>query len=121
MNIKLIVALFILALLFFISIPILLGTNGFGPTNIHEVTVNRLYVDYSGGKEKSSHYMVGTNKGVFEVNNGLILFMWNADELYSTLKEGKRYSITTKGNKVVNIFFQEYPYIIAVRPIEENK
>lgn len=91
-----------------------LGTGGFGPENQVEVTVNRLFVD--GGGKSSSHYMVGTDKGVFEVQNFLLpVQVFNSDEIYSQLEVGKTYSVKTKGNKVVNWFFQEYPYIIEVK------
>ena len=91
------------------------GGGSFGPTKVQEVMVQRLYVDRS---SDSSHYMVGTDKGVFEVENGAFLGVWNADELYSTLREGKKYRITTEGNKIVNFIMQEYPYITAVQPTE---
>ena len=61
--------------------------------------------------------MVGTDQGVFEVDNGLWLGVWNSDELYSKLIQGHKYHITTKGNKWVNMFFQEYPYVVAVQEI----
>lgn len=38
--------------------------------------VERLYVDFSGTKDSSkSHYMVGTDQGVFEVDNSIWLWM----------------------------------------------
>ena len=91
------------------------GCGVFGPTVAREVTVQRLYVD--GGKD-SSHYMVGTDQGVFEVDNGLLLWQWNSDELFARLKEGKRYKITTEGRQVVGFLFQEYPYVTAVEEMK---
>lgn len=89
-----------------------LGVNGFGPEQHLQITVNRLYVD--GGKE-SSHYMVGTDQGVFEIGNFVIpIQIFNADELYSKLEVGKKYNIKTKGNKVVGFLIQEYPYIVEI-------
>lgn len=89
-----------------------LGVKGFGPIDIKEVTVQRLYVD--GGK--SSHYMVGTNQGVYEVDNILWpVQVFNSDEMYSQLEVGKTYTIKVKGNKVINWFVQEYPYIIEIQ------
>jgi hypothetical protein len=97
-----------------------LGVGAFGPTRQWEVTVQRAYVDYSGsGDNKESHYMVATDKGMFEVDNGWMLGVWNADELYGKMVPGKKYHITTEGNKVVGMFYQEYPYITAVREIRE--
>lgn len=95
----------------------LMGIFPFGPTGKVECTINRLYVD-SGGKEEGSHYMVGTDKGVFEVENSAWASVTNADELYSILKEGKRYRLTTKGDKVVGYFYQEYPRITAIEEIK---
>lgn len=97
---------------------IFVGAGGWGPTRTQEVMVQRTYVDYSGsGDNKASHYMVATDKGLFEVDNGLLLGIWNADEVYGRMQGGKRYRITTKGNKVVGMFFQEYPYIVASEPM----
>lgn len=88
------------------------GVNGFGPEYVNNVTVQRLYVD--GGK--ASHYMVGTDKGVYEISNHLIpIQLFNCDELYSKLEVGKTYTVKLKGNKVTNWLMQQYPYIIEVR------
>ena len=89
-----------------------LGVRGFGPEDTRQVTVQRLYVD--GGS--SSHYMVGTDKGVYELDN--ILFpvqIYNCDELYSKLEVGKTYTVKVKGNKVTNWLVQQYPYIIEIK------
>lgn len=64
--------------------------------------------------------MVATDQGVFEVQNGYMLGMWNADEVYGRMIPGKTYNITTKGNKVVGMFFQEYPYIIQATEISNK-
>ena len=88
------------------------GVGGFGPEYVNNVTVQRLYVD--GGK--ASHYMVGTDKGVYEISNHLIpIQLFNCDELYSKLEVGKTYTVKLKGNKVTNWLMQQYPYIIEVR------
>lgn len=88
------------------------GVSGFGPEYVNQVTVQRLYVD--GGK--SSHYMVGTDKGVYEISNFLYpVQIYNCDELYSKLVVGKTYLVKLKGNKVTNWFMQQYPYIIEIR------
>ena len=106
---------------FIVGCEMFIGAGGWGPTKTQEVVVTRTYVDYSGsGKEKESHYMVASDKGVFEVGNGFMLGMWNADELYGKMQGGKRYRITTKGNKVVNYFFQEFPYIVRSEPLEDK-
>lgn len=90
----------------------------FGPTRTVTATVQRLYVDTSShDKSTSSHYMVGTDKGVYEVDNSWWIGIWNADEIYSRLQQGHTYMLTTKGNKVVNMWMQQYPGIIAVTEI----
>jgi len=93
------------------------GAGVWGPTRTQEVLVQRLYVDSGGGKNGNSHYMVGTDKGVFEVDNGVLLWQWNSDELYAQMKEGKRYRLRTEGNKIVGFFLQQYPYVTAVEEL----
>lgn len=111
---------FILFLGYVILYPIVKGAPPFGPERMETVTVTRLYVDVSGSKETtSSHYMVATDKGVFEVNNSIILGIWNADEIYSQLESGKTYNVKLKGNKLVNFLFQRYPYIIEVNVVQK--
>ena len=107
--------IFILALCIpFATIDYAYGVNGFGPEKEQVVTVERLFVD--GGKH--SHYMVGTDKGVFEVSNFKFpVQIFNSDEIYSSLKVGETYTIKAKGNKILNWYFQEYPYIIEVKEI----
>lgn len=99
----------------FIALPIIQGTYVWGPTRTHEVVINTLYVDRG---SESSHYMVGTDKGTFEIDNGLLIGMWNADELYSKLSVGKRYRIVAEGNKFVGMFWQYYPYVTDVKQLE---
>ena len=108
------VVLILAILIPFVAIDYAYGVNGFGPEEERVVIVERLYVD--GGK--SSHYMVGTDKGVYEVSNLMFpVQIWNSDEIYSSLKVGEKYIIKTKGNKILNWYFQEYPYIIEVKEI----
>jgi hypothetical protein len=97
-----------------IGLYVIQGAGVCGPTRTQAVTIERLYVDANSG---SSHYMVGTDQGVFEVDNGLFLWVWNSDELYAQLKEGQRFLVRTEGNRVVNFFLQEYPYITYVEPL----
>lgn len=99
----------------------IMGIYPFGPIATNTVTVTRLYIDVSGGdKSTSSHYMVGTDKGVYEVDNSLWLWLWNADEIYAQLKQGETYRVTAKGNKLVNMLFQDYPGIISVQLVDTN-
>ena len=102
--------IFVVAILAIITgINYVAGTDGFGPERDEQITVQRLYVD-------KHDYMVGTDKGVYEVQNFVIpIQIFNSDELYSKLEVGKTYNVTIKGNKVLNLFMQEYPYIITIK------
>jgi hypothetical protein len=98
-----------------------LGIFPFGPQQDLQAKVQRLYVDVSGSKDStSSHYMVGTDKGVFEVSNSLWLWIWDADKRYSQLQTDKEYKLQVKGNEVVNFLFQEYPVITSVSSPSTN-
>lgn len=110
------IIIFIIGLIAAIGIRPLVGVFPFGPESTLNVNVTRLYVDVSGsGEDKESHYMVGTDQGVFEVDNSLWLWIWNSDEIYAQLQQGSNYTINIKGRKVVNWFYQEYPYITSVK------
>jgi hypothetical protein len=115
------VFLFVIIIMTVVSMPLWLGVRGFGPIKTEVVTIERTYVDYSGSTKggPESHYMVVTNKGIFEVDNGWILGMWNADEVYGKIIPKYTYQITTKGNRVVNFLYQEYPYIIKAERVTE--
>lgn len=98
----------------------ILGLYPFGPKRSLVIKVERLYVDYSGGKDTpNSHYMVGTDQGVFECGNSWWLGIWNSDEIYSSLKQGESYRIDVKGRKMLNMIVQKFPGIIAVQPVEK--
>jgi hypothetical protein len=58
--------------------------------------------------------MAGTSAGVFEIGNSLFLWIWNSDEIYSSIVQGGTYTLTIKGNKVLGWWLQSYPYIIKV-------
>lgn len=107
------------ALAFAIIAPPMMGVFPFGPESNVVAKVDRLYVDYSGGKDSSSsHYMVGTDVGVFEVNNSIWLWMWDADKRYAKIKEGGTYKFRVKGSEVLGLLFQEYRGIISVEQVE---
>ena len=109
----------VVSLLFVIMARPVMGIFPFGPESSVTAKVERVYVDYSGGKESSSsHYMVGTDVGVFEVDNSLWLWMWDADKRYAKIKEGNTYAFRVKGREVIGLLFQEYPGIIAVEQIK---
>jgi hypothetical protein len=103
-----------------------LGVGAYGPTQfLKDVTVTDKHRDTAsegmGDKQKTkTHYMVSTDQGVFEVDNGKGL-IWNADELYGKLNVGRRYNLTVKGNKVLDAKYQYYPYIVEVTPVPDAK
>ena len=101
-------------LLFVLTAKPLFGLYPFGPKSSETITVQRLYVD-SG---KTSHYMVGTCKGVFEMDDSLILGIYNIDELYSELETGKTYEVELKGNKMVTWYCTDYPHIISFKEVK---
>lgn len=123
---ELLVVIFIVAILMAMlgGIFVGVGTGGWGPEKEWTVLIKDKYVDTESQSKngRDSHYMVSTDQGIFEVNNGVLLKVWNADEIYGRLDRGKTYRIKTKGNKRVNWFMQEYPYIVAVLegPIGES-
>lgn len=105
----------------FIGLRVGLGLFPFGPEQEIYAKVQRLYVDVSGDKDYTkSHYMVGTDKGVFEVSNSLWLWMWDADKRYSQLQNDKEYRLKIKGNELINILYQEYPRITSIAPINPH-
>ena len=95
----------------FFGLPYGLGLYPFGPQSTDTITIERLYIDASG---KSSNYMIGTDKGVFEMDNSWILGIYNIDELYAKLEVGKTYEAKVKGKKLLNFLFQTYPHITEV-------
>lgn len=112
-TIKVLLGLIVIVLISVaLSHPIWLGIFPFGPEGTQRVTIINKYVDVGQSK---SHYMVATDVGVFEVDNSVILGIWNADEIYGRLVVNQSYTIKTKGNKILFAFlFQEYPHIIGV-------
>lgn len=99
----------------FFGVPYSLGLYPFGPESTQTITVDRLYVDAHG---KSSSYMVASDKGIFEMDNSIILGIYNIDELYGKLEAGKSYEVTVKGGKLLNFLFQAYPCIMTVQEVK---
>lgn len=83
--------------------------------NQYDVTIKDKHIDHS---QDQSYYMVTTDKGVFEVDNGPFINVWNADEIYGNLTIGKKYHIRTKGMKSVDLFTQWFPYIVEYKEIQ---
>ena len=101
-------------LLFVMTAKPLFGLYPFGPKASETVTIERLYVD--GGKY--THYMVGTDKGVFEMDDSIWLGIYNIDELYARLQTGKTYQVELKGNKLLTWYCSEYPHITSYKEIK---
>lgn len=98
------------------------GSWGMGANaRVVECVVTSKHVDISGsGDYQASHYMVTTDQGVFEIDNGIIMGIWNADELYGRLEVGKRYRIVVQGDTTTAFWTQTYPFVQAVEgPIGE--
>ena len=93
----------------------MLGIGGFGPVNQYSVTVISKHID---AQKDSSSYMVTTDHGVFEVDNGPLLDVWNADVIYGSILPNQNYCFTAKGNTVTTWYAQQYPYIQKVVPGE---
>lgn len=89
-----------------------LGVDGYGPINTYSVTVVSKHID---AQKDSSSYMVNTNIGTFEVDNGMLLGVWNADEIYGSILVDHEYCFTAKGNRVTNFWMQQYPYVLKVQ------
>lgn len=90
-----------------------MGINGFGPERQYDVTIVSKHID---AQKDSSSYMVVGDTQTFEVDNGTLLGMWNADEVYGKIVVGQRYCITAKGNQVTSWWWQQYPYILKSKP-----
>lgn len=89
------------------------GTGGYGPVRQYSVVVVSKHID---AQDDSSSYMVTTDVGTFEVDNGPLLDVWNADVIYGNIVPGQHYCFTAKGNTVTNWYMQQYPYIQKVVP-----
>jgi hypothetical protein len=94
------------------------GIGGFGPTREVVALVKEKHIDRS---SDSSHYMVITDQGGFEVDNGLLLGLWNADELYGSIKVDHSYRFVTKGRRWVNVAMQTYPYIVSATELVDQR
>jgi hypothetical protein len=93
--------------------PPIFGLPPFGERNEVVATVQSKHIDNNG--DAGSSYMVVTDKGVFEVNNSLWLWLWNSDEIYGKIEVGKTFTFSIKGRKCANFIFQKYPYIEKIK------
>ena len=110
-----------LLLIFAIAFPscyALRGRGGYGSTSFVTATVKTKHVD-SGGKNADSSYMVTTDKGTFEVDNGILLGIWNSDEIYGYLEVGHTYQFWIRGSESKNMFWQQYPYITRATKVQK--
>ena len=105
-----------------IAIPMSHGIGYWGPERTWTATVTDKWIDTEsdGDGGRQSHYMVSTDKGVFECDNSLLLGIWNADEIYGQLDEDKTYTIKTRGNGCKRWYIQEYPYVISVEEVPDE-
>jgi len=91
------------------------GSWGGGKRQIINAKILSKHVDISqSGKMSNTHYMVTTDRGTFEIENGWIIDVWDADELYGKLVIGKTYNLTIQGDQLTNFLFQQYPFVIKV-------
>jgi hypothetical protein len=112
----LLVVIFVAIVILPVSCSIFLGVGGFGPKEGHEnVTIKSKHLD-----SQENSYMLVTDKGVFEVGNGFLLGMWNADEVYGEIEVGSIYNLETKGNKVLSWYVQAYPYVVEYRKLDHD-
>lgn len=90
----------------------MLGVGGYGPVKTYDVTIVSKHID---AQKDSSSYMVNGDTQTFEVDNGVLLGVWNADVIYGSLLVGERYCITAKGNQLTNMWYQQYPYVLGAK------
>lgn len=87
------------------------GSYGFGSEGKVCAKILSKHVDPRSGA--GSSYMVTTDKGTFEIENGFILGVWNADDLYGGLEVGESYALDVRGDEVLNFALQQYPFVVG--------
>lgn len=110
-------AVFSIGVLLFLLVAILgscvadpiLGVGGYGPVRQYDVVIVSKHID---AQKDSSSYMVNGDTQTFEVDNGILLDVWNADVIYGNILVGERYCIEAKGNQKTDFWMQQYPYIL---------
>ena len=84
-------------------------------TTVETQTCTVVDKDRAAGRDGKSNMRVYTSDcGVFEVRDSLIDGLWNSSDLYSSIQEDKRYTITARGLRVP--FFSMFPGIIKAVP-----
>lgn len=83
------------------------------PTKDVTVTVTDKVVKNS---DKSSTYLIFTNKGVYEDSDTLINGKWNSSDIYNELQVGKTYTLHVRG--IRNHVLSWYPNILTVKPVK---
>ena len=63
---------------------------------------------------KSNMRVYTSDCGVFEVRDSLIDGLWNSSDLYSSIQEDGRYTLTARGLRIP--FFSMFPNIIKAVP-----
>lgn len=102
----------------FVILLFLFGYAQYTKEDSYTVTVRSITVqqNVSGSKESVTttyHYIVSTDKGLFEIEPAGIM----ASPHFGTLKEGKTYNINTRGYTVPIIGL--YPYIIEAEIVND--
>lgn len=100
----------------------IIGLVGFGiygayeavnPTSDVTVTVTDKVVK---NDNKSSKYLVFTDKGVYEDSDSVVNGKWNSSDIYSELKVGQKYTLHVRG--IRNHVLSWYPNILTVKPVK---
>ena len=105
-------AITIIALLFLITLSSGCLESVHANGGYTDVTVTKKFIDYS---KDDSHYLLTTDKGMFEVNRPLFDTFnqsRNPDLVYSKISEGKQYRLYHYGYRID--FLYEYPIVVGV-------
>lgn len=81
-----------------------------------DVTVQKKMIDVS---KEGSHYLLVTDKGVFEVDRPLMDYFSkeiNPDAVYSKIEEGRRYKLHHYGYRID--FEYDYPIVVGAEEIK---
>ena len=60
----------------------------------------------------NSYYLVYTDKGIFKVEDSIILFRFNSSDLYGSIKDDSTYTFNMVGFRAG--FLSEYPNIVTI-------
>jgi len=108
--------------LFFLALGIVsaIVVSSYFEEHIETVLVTKMFIDPS--KDSGSHYVLTTDKGVFEVDRPLNKITdpdANPDKIWGQLHEGKFYKISYLGWRID--FAYQYPFVFHVEEVDEPK